>query len=124
MVNSINIRRSYNAQLFSDLKQNSGKSLEYISEQLAKVIAPTFANDDDRFWTPEVDKSGNGYAVIRFLDSPKGEESPFVRLWEHRFKGPTGSWYIEKCLTSLGSKIPWLSIIACCGIAAWNPTRL
>jgi gp32-like DNA binding protein len=94
------------AKSFLDLKQNTPKSLEKISEQLAKVIAPTFANDDDRFWTPEVDKSGNGYAVIRFLDSPKGEDSPFVRLWEHRFKGPTGSWYIEKCLTSLGKQDP------------------
>ena len=31
---------------------------------------------DDRLWKPEVDKAGNGYAVIRFLPAPDGEELP------------------------------------------------
>jgi hypothetical protein len=60
---------------------------------------------DDRFWKPEVDKSGNGYAIVRFLPSPMGEDVPFVRLWDHGFQGP-GGWFIEKSLTTLGKDDP------------------
>jgi len=91
---------------FANLKKNSSRDLEKLSEQLAKVTAPSFNSEDDRFWYPETDKSGNGFAIIRFLPAPKNEELPFVRLWEHRFRGPTGSWYIEKCLTTLGKQDP------------------
>jgi hypothetical protein len=91
---------------FANLKKNSSRDLEKLSEQLAKITAPSFNSDDDRFWYPETDKSGNGFAIIRFLPAPKNEELPFVRLWEHRFRGPTGSWYIEKCLTTLGKQDP------------------
>jgi hypothetical protein len=79
---------------FLDLKQDSRNTVEKLSAQLAKITGPTASNDDEKFWVPSVDKTGNGYAVIRFLDSPKGEDAPFVRLWEHRFKGPTvaGMW--------------------------------
>ena len=55
-------------------------------------------------WKPTVDKAGNGYAVIRFL--PSDSEVPWVRYWDHGFKGPTGKWYIEKSLTSLGQQDP------------------
>jgi hypothetical protein len=61
---------------------------------------------DDRFWQPEVDKAGNGYAVIRFLPPPKGEELPWVRIWNHGFQGPTGKWYIENSLTTIGKPDP------------------
>jgi hypothetical protein len=61
---------------------------------------------DDRYWQPEVDKAGNGYAVIRFLAPPKGEELPWVRVWNHGFKGPSGKWYIENSLTTLGKADP------------------
>jgi hypothetical protein len=61
---------------------------------------------DDRFWQPEVDKAGNGYAVIRFLAPPKGEDLPWVRIWNHGFQGPTGKWYIENSLTTLGKADP------------------
>tara|TARA_Y100001938_G_scaffold113141_1_gene155177 strand:+ start:5384 stop:6241 length:858 start_codon:yes stop_codon:yes gene_type:complete len=60
---------------------------------------------DTRFWQPEVDKSGNGYAVIRFLPAPKGEDIPWVRLFSHGFQGP-GGWYIENSLTTLNKKDP------------------
>jgi len=70
---------------FMDLKQDSRKFLEALLGQLAKVITPVHKDDDDRFWRPEVGEDGNGYALIRFLDSPKGEDVPLVRLWEHRF---------------------------------------
>ena len=62
---------------------------------------------DERLWKPELDKSGNGYAVIRFLPAPTGEELPWVKLWKHAFQGPTGKWYIENSLTTLnGGKDP------------------
>lgn len=61
--------------------------------------------DEDRFWKPETDKSGNGYAVIRFLPAPKGEDVPFVRIWDHGFQG-AGGWYIENSLTTLGQPDP------------------
>ena len=57
---------------------------------------------DERFWKPTVDKAGNGYAVLRFLPAPAGEDLPWVRYWDHGFKGPTGMWYIENSLTSIG----------------------
>lgn len=61
---------------------------------------------DDRFWKPEVDKSGNGYAVIRFLPAAEGEDLPWNKYWDHGFKGPTGQWYIENSLTSIGQPDP------------------
>ena len=61
-------------------------------------------NRDENLWKPTVDKAGNGYAVIRFL--PSESEVPWVRYWDHGFKGPTGKWYIEKSLTSLGQQDP------------------
>jgi hypothetical protein len=61
---------------------------------------------DDRFWKPTVDKAGNGYAVLRFLPAAEGEDLPWVRYWDHGFKGPTGMWYIEKSLTSIGQPDP------------------
>ena len=60
---------------------------------------------DDRMWKPTRDKAGNGYAVIRFLPGLNGDV-PFVRYWDHGFKGPTGQWYIEKSLTSIGQTDP------------------
>lgn len=60
---------------------------------------------DDRFWKPEMDKSGNGYAVIRFLPTPVNEEMPWISYWDHGFQGP-GGWYIEKSLTTLNQQDP------------------
>ena len=61
---------------------------------------------DERMWKPELDKSGNGYAVIRFLPAPDGEDMPWVKLWNHAFQGPTGKWYIENSLTTMNQKDP------------------
>ena len=61
--------------------------------------------NDDTMWKPELDKSGNGYAVVRFLPTPEGEEMPWVSYWDHGFQGP-GGWYIEKSLTTLNKKDP------------------
>ena len=63
-------------------------------------------SDDPRFWQPTRDKAGNGYAVIRFLPGDAEAATPWVRYWDHAFKGPTGQWYIEKSLTSIGQQDP------------------
>ena len=60
---------------------------------------------DDRFWKPELDKTGNGFAVIRFLPAPEGEDLPWQRVWSHAFQD-VGGWYIENSLTTLGQKDP------------------
>lgn len=90
----------------ADLKRNSKASLEKLNSELGK-LNKTYTNDDDdkNFWRPDVDKGGNGYAVIRFLPAPEGEDVPFVRIWDHGFQGP-GGWYIEKSLSTIGEPDP------------------
>ena len=61
---------------------------------------------DERIWKPVMDKTGNGFAIIRFLPAPKGEELPWVKLWNHAFQGPTGQWYIENSLTTINQNDP------------------
>ena len=61
---------------------------------------------DERLWKPELDKTGAGYAVIRFLPAVDGENMPWAKLWNHAFQGPTGQWYIENSLTTLGNNDP------------------
>ena len=61
---------------------------------------------DERIWKPVMDKTGNGFAIIRFLPAPKGEELPWVKLWNHAFQGPTGQWYIENSLTTISQNDP------------------
>ena len=60
---------------------------------------------DDTMWKPELDKTGNGYAVVRFLPTPEGEEMPWVSYFDHGFQGP-GGWYIEKSLTTINKQDP------------------
>ena len=84
-------------------------SLDKLLQQVQKDENPTTEKKsyvDERLWKPQVDKAGNGYAVIRFLPAPKGEELPWVRVWNHAFQGPTGQWFIENSLTTLNQKDP------------------
>jgi len=93
---------------FANLKRSSGESLSKLTQELTKINNPstTKSSDDDRFWKPEADKMGNGSATIRFLPAPANEDMPFVRVWDHGFQGPSGKWYIEKSLTSIGQTDP------------------
>ena len=93
---------------FSKLKQMSGSaSLSKLTSEVNKINGGgEQSGKDDRFWYPNVDKAGNGYAVIRFLPPPPDEDMPFIRMFSHGFKGPTGSWYIENSLTTLGKQDP------------------
>ena len=91
---------------FADLKKQS--KLGSLTAKLVKEVEKMNNNSgssDDRVWKLDVDKSGNGYAVIRFLPAPNGEDLPFVKLYSHAFQGP-GGWYIENSLTTLGQKDP------------------
>jgi hypothetical protein len=92
---------------FSALKKQRG-SFDNLMKEVEKIATPqsTETQKDDRFWALEVDKAGNGYAVIRFLPPTKGEDLPWVRIWNHGFQGPTGKWYIENSLTTLGKPDP------------------
>ena len=94
---------------FENLKRNK--------DQISKLLNAAQALDgggpqekksyaDERIWKPTVDKAGNGYAVLRFLPAAEGQELPWVRYWDHGFKGPTGLWYIENSLTSIGQADP------------------
>ena len=91
---------------FADLKKQS--SLGSLTQKLVKEVEKmntTGGGADERLWKPELDKTGNGYAVIRFLPSPDGEDVPWAKLYSHAFQGP-GGWYIENSLTTTGGKDP------------------
>ena len=86
-------------------KSNSlDKLLNAVKEDSAPQEKKSYV--DERLWKPELDKSGNGYAVIRFLPSVEGEDMPWAKVWNHAFQGPTGQWYIENSLTTVGQKDP------------------
>ena len=91
---------------FANLKKQS--SLGSLTNKLVKEVEKMNSNGgsgDDRLWKPEVDKAGNGYAVVRFLPAPDGEDLPWAKMYTHAFQGP-GGWYIENSLTTLGQKDP------------------
>jgi len=92
---------------FAALKRNR-TDLSKLVQQAQETSGTTTQrqSDDPRFWQPTRDKAGNGYAVIRFLPGDAEAATPWVRYWDHAFKGPTGQWYIEKSLTSLGQQDP------------------
>ena len=94
---------------FASLKKASSKGDTFakLTREIDKLNQPAAGSSaDERFWKPELDKSGNGYAVIRFLPAPDGEEMPWAKVWSHAFKGPGGQWYIENSLTTLGKDDP------------------
>ena len=90
---------------FANMKKQRKSNFSRLNEELNKMTNGEGKGQDDRFWKPELDKSGNGYAVIRFLPPSDGEDLPWVRIFNHGFQGP-GGWYIENSLTTLGKKDP------------------
>src|SRR6056300_1613004 len=95
---------------FDTLKQSSS-NFDKLTKAIEANLNPEDKQNnkskyqDDRFWKPELDKTGNGFAVIRFLPAPEGEELPWAKLYTHAFQGP-GGWYIENSLTTMGQKDP------------------
>ncbi len=92
----------------SALKKSRASFMQNLHKEIEKIDTPSESKSyvDDRFWKPEIDKSGNGFAVIRFLPPVDGEDVPWARVFNHGFQGPTGQWYIENSLTTLGKKDP------------------
>ena len=91
---------------FSNLKKQS--SLGSLTAKLVSQVEKMNKGSngvDDRLWKPEVDKAGNGYAVIRFLPAPDGEDLPWVKLYTHAFQA-SGGWYIENSLTTINKSDP------------------
>ena len=91
---------------FASLKKQS--NLGSLTAKLVKEVEKVnnaSGGGDERLWKPELDKSGNGFAVIRFLPAPDKEEIPWAKLYTHAFQGP-GGWYIENSLTTVGGKDP------------------
>lgn len=92
---------------FNTLKENRNKAIDRLRTAADKINGGgSKSYEDDRFWAPTIDKAGNGYAIIRFLPGAAGDDLPWVQYWDHGFKGPTGRWYIEKSLTSIGQPDP------------------
>lgn len=91
---------------FKDLKRNSASSFEKLNQELSKINQGGASNNkDEKMWSCQQDKAGNGHAIIRFLPAPEGEDLPFARVWTHGFQGP-GGWYIENSLTTIGKDDP------------------
>ncbi|AOO12185.1 single strand DNA binding protein [Cyanophage S-RIM44] len=88
---------------FSDLKRKSQANFDFLQKELTK--SSTEGGADERLWKPELDASGNGYAVLRFLPAPEGEALPWAKVYSHAFQGP-GGWLIDNCLTTNGDKCP------------------
>lgn len=104
---------------FADLKKSRSSSMAKLNEQLAKMGKPYSSDEEDKYWKPEVDKAGNGFAILRFLPPVAGEDLPYVRKWDHGFQGPSGLWYIENSLTSLGLPDP----VSEYNSELWNSTK-
>jgi hypothetical protein len=99
---------------FSDFKKKSKNSVTALTERLEKMSSKD-SYKDERMWKPSVDKAGNGYAVIRFLPEVQGEDSPFVSVYSHTFKGK-GGWFYENCPTTIGEKCP----VCAANTELWN----
>jgi hypothetical protein len=92
---------------FKDLKKNSNDSMKRLLNEAEKLKkgGGESSYEDNRIWKPTLDKSSNGYAVIRFLPPSEGEDLPWVRQFSHGFQGK-GGWFIENCPTTIGQKCP------------------
>lgn len=104
------------------LRASRNTDFSKITSEFEKAANPeTSSNsyEDLRFWKPERDKAGNASATIRFLPRVEGDELPWVKVWSHAFKGPTGRWYIENSLTTLGQADP----VGELNMTLWNSTE-
>jgi len=91
------------------LRASRNSSFSKMSQEFEKSTNPessTKSYEDTRFWKPERDKAGNATATIRFLPNTNQDQLPWVKVWSHGFKGPTGRWYIENSLTTIGKPDP------------------
>jgi len=102
---------------FATLKRNSSSVFEKLSQEVEKISSST-GNTDDRLWKPEVDKAGNGYAIIRFLPVKEDGSLPWAKMYTHAFQG-RGGWYIENCLSTINKPDPVMEL----NRQLWNTGR-
>lgn len=88
---------------FMDLKR-SKNNIDKYAKKIEDLNSRGFAKDP-RYFFPKQDKAGNGFALIRFLPEPKGEDFPFVRKFHYSIQGP-GGWYIEDSLATIDKDDP------------------
>jgi len=92
---------------FEDYMQNRKSAFEKLTDNLKQELQGNQDNrTDDRIWKPKMGKDGTGYAVIRLLPGTDSSKTPWIRMYDHGFQGPTGKWYIENSLTTIGQKDP------------------
>ena len=92
---------------FSDYLANRQSAMSNMVESLQKDINQnTRSGDDDRIWKPKMGSDNTGYAVVRFLPGKDVSKTPWVKMYDHGFTGPSGKWYIENSLTTLGQQDP------------------
>lgn len=109
------------ATSFDALKKNRTKSLDKLSDQINKISGKSYVNPDaNKYWKLTRDAAGNGFAIIRFLPEPEGEDFAFVRLWNHAFQGPTGQWYIENSRKTIHMDEP--DPVSELNVKLWNST--
>jgi hypothetical protein len=89
---------------FADLKAKANDMSALVGAAESTTEKKSYV--DERMWKPTVDKAGNGYAIIRFLPAVEGDDLPWAKYWDHFFQGPTGQWYVEKSLTTIGKDDP------------------
>jgi len=90
---------------FASMKSSRVNELEKLKTQMEKNNNQG-SNDSDLYWKPERDKAGNGQSIIRFLPAAEGETTPWITYYDHWFQGPTGQYYVEKSLTTIGQDDP------------------
>lgn len=100
----------------ADLKKSRSLDFSAITSSISKAAEGGFQKDNEDYFKLTKDKAGNGSAVIRFLPKAEGDELPWVSIYSHGFQGPTGRWYIENCLSTLGEDDP----INIANRALWN----
>jgi hypothetical protein len=91
---------------FAKLKKSRSNSMDALVKAAEAASGSNNKNRDEGLWKPSRDKAGNGYAVIRFLPPADGDDLPWAKYWDHGFQGPSGLWYIENSLTSIGQDDP------------------
>lgn len=92
---------------FDDYMNNRKSAFDKLTENLKKETTnQNSGGKDDRIWKPQMGKDGTGYAVVRFLPGADSNKTPWVRMYDHGFQGPSGKWYIENSLTTIGKQDP------------------
>ena len=106
LYNTNTTKHNENKMSLQALKKNRKAAIEKLANTAKDEGGGKKSYGDDRYWAVKRDKAGNASAVIRFLPAPDGEEVPWVRYWDHGFQGPSGRWYIENSLTTIGKDDP------------------